>query len=213
MYIFGNYDFVKTIYGALFLYVCMYMYIRVCVGYQKVSNEYAVKITSGTSMANTLHQLAGNIDEISHLIETGRQACAEMQCLLDILESTNHNRVHASHRVCRLKNVLCDIVKRYYYRHRTAGTHPRKQRPRCAELLSGLVSGRATLPVAGSRSIRMTINSLPLQMPPSPPPPPPPPPPGAHHHSSICIKQPSFTLLLPVLLHVCKITPSLCSRL
>ena len=44
----------------------------------------------------------------------------------------------------------------------------REKRPRRAELLSGLVSGRATLPVGASRSIRMTFHNLPIQMPPPP---------------------------------------------
>lgn len=44
----------------------------------------------------------------------------------------------------------------------------REKRPRRSELLSGLVSGRATLSVAASRSIRMTFHNLPLQMPPPP---------------------------------------------
>lgn len=53
--------------------------------------------------------------------------------------------------------------------------NPRHKRPRRAELLSGLVSGRATLPVGTSRSIRMTFHNLPTQMPP---------PPGVQSHCS-----------------------------
>lgn len=46
--------------------------------------------------------------------------------------------------------------------------NPRKQRPRRIELLSGMASGRATLPVPGSRSVRMQFHNLPVALPPPP---------------------------------------------
>ena len=52
--------------------------------------------------------------------------------------------------------------------HVGLGEIPVTSAPSRAELLSGLVSGRATLPVGASRSIRMTFHNLPLQMPPAP---------------------------------------------
>lgn len=46
--------------------------------------------------------------------------------------------------------------------------NPREQRPRRSELVSTMVSGRATLPVPGSKSIRMQFHNLPIEMPPPP---------------------------------------------
>ena len=44
----------------------------------------------------------------------------------------------------------------------------KKQRIRRRELGSSLVFGRATLPVPGARSVRMTYHNLPLELPPPP---------------------------------------------
>ena len=46
--------------------------------------------------------------------------------------------------------------------------NPRKQCPRQIELLSGMASGRAMLPVPGSRSIKMQFHNLPVALPPPP---------------------------------------------
>ena len=44
----------------------------------------------------------------------------------------------------------------------------KKQRIHRRELGSSLVFGRATLPVPGARSVRMTYHNLPLELPPPP---------------------------------------------
>ena len=46
--------------------------------------------------------------------------------------------------------------------------YPRNQRPRCRELLSTLIGGRATLPVTGSTSVRVQFHNLPVDLPPPP---------------------------------------------
>ena len=46
--------------------------------------------------------------------------------------------------------------------------NPRKQCPRQIELLSGMASGRAMLPVPGSRCIRMQFHNLLVALPPPP---------------------------------------------
>ena len=46
--------------------------------------------------------------------------------------------------------------------------NPRHQRARRSEQLGTLVSGRASLPVAGARSTRMTFHNIPVELPPPP---------------------------------------------
>lgn len=46
--------------------------------------------------------------------------------------------------------------------------NPRMKHPRRSELISTLVSGRATLPVPGSKSIRVQFHNLPVDIPPPP---------------------------------------------
>ena len=45
---------------------------------------------------------------------------------------------------------------------------PQAQRPRQREMLVGQAPGRTTLPVAGSRSVRVTYHNVPISMPPPP---------------------------------------------
>ena len=53
-------------------------------------------------------------------------------------------------------------------RQEWVGLNPLEMRSCCAEHLSGLASGRATLPLASACSIRMTFHNLPLEMHPPP---------------------------------------------
>lgn len=94
-----------------------------CIAHQKVSHGYATKIATGTSTTNTLHQLAWNVDEISRLIVWRRKARAEVQCLLDTLQSDVQGRANLSQRLYRLKSSLHEIVKGFYCYRRTAATH------------------------------------------------------------------------------------------
>lgn len=88
-----------------------------------MSNEYSTKIAKGSSPTNTLYQLAWNVDEIGRLIDSGRKARVEVQCLLDSLKSGNESRANIHHRVSQVKSSLCEIVKGYYRYRRTAATH------------------------------------------------------------------------------------------
>ena len=73
----------------------------------------------------TLHQLAWNVDEIGRLIDIGRKARVEIQCLLDSLENGSENMANtgANHRLSQVKRLLQDIVKGFYRYRRTAATH------------------------------------------------------------------------------------------
>ena len=73
----------------------------------------------------TLHQLAWNVDEIGRLIDIGRKARVEIQCLLDSLENGSETMANtrANHRLSQVKSLLQDIVKGFYRYCRTAATH------------------------------------------------------------------------------------------
>ena len=104
---------------------CMTGYIFLpCVAYQRVSDDFATKRSSGTSTNNVLHQLAWNVDEISRLTESGRKARTGMQCLLDLLENDEDQiQANFSRRLSHLKCALHELVKGFYRYQRTAAAH------------------------------------------------------------------------------------------
>ena len=114
-----------------------------------------------------LRDLVGANFTLRKVQHTWRKACAEITKRQDpdlpfFYHTSTHDRFYEGERPS-------------FDQPRQSGRNPREQRPRRSELLSGFVTGRATLPVAGSRSIRMSFHNLPIEVPP---------PPGTEPHAS-----------------------------
>ena len=110
-----------------------------------------------------LRNMIGSDFTLKQVQQARRKACAEMTKRLDpalpfFYHTSSHDRFYEGER----PNFDEPGISR---------RNPRAQRPRRSELLSGMVSGCATLPVPGSRLISMQFRNLPIEMPPPPPPP------------------------------------------
>lgn len=107
-----------------------------------------------------LRDMVGSDFTLKQVQHAWRKACVEMTKRLDpnlpyFYHTSSHDRFYEGERPS-------------FDQSAKSTRNPRHQRPRRAELLSGMAHGRATLPVAGSRSVRMRFHNLPIEMPPPP---------------------------------------------
>ncbi len=114
-----------------------------------------------------LRDMVGKDFTLKQVQQAWRKACAEMTKRLDptlpyFYHTSSHDRFYEGERPS-------------FDEPGKSKRNPRHKRPRCMELLSTLAIGRASLPVPGSRSVRMQFHNLPIQMPP---------PPDSHSHTS-----------------------------
>ena len=103
--------------------------------------------------------MIGSDFTLKQVQQAWRKACVEMTKRLDpalpyFYHTSSHDRFYE--------------VERPNFDDPGKSTRNPRKCPRRIELLSGMASGRATLPVPGSRSVRMQFHNLPVALPPPP---------------------------------------------